>query len=219
MLLMVLAPLSRAGAGANAGDQSAHSVLVLGDSISAGYGLADVGQGWVNLLAKQLAPQGFNVVNASISGDTTAGGLARIDELLSRVKPSLLILELGGNDGLRGLTPAQMENNLTIMINNARASDARVLLLGMRMPPNYGKRYAEMFQHVYGDVASKQNVALVPFLLEGIGGHDDLMQTDGIHPNAEAQPIMLELVMKALDPLLKAQAVPAAKPVGPKQAH
>jgi len=143
------------------------------------------------------------VVNASISGDTTLGGLNRIDELLGRVKPGWVIIELGGNDGLRGLTPVQMESNLIAMIEKSRAAKARVLLLGMRIPPNYGKRYAELFQRVYGRVAEQTRVDLVPFLLEGVGGIDDMMQADGIHPNEKAQPIIAEQVIKALIPMLR----------------
>lgn len=182
----------------------AETLLVLGDSISAGYGLNRLEDGWVALLREKLRSRGVEVVNASISGDTTAGGLTRIDELLPRVKPSLVIIELGGNDGLRGLTPAQMKTNLTGMIGKARAAGARVLLLGMRIPPNYGKRYADMFQNVYGEVAQETGVALVPFLMDGVGGHDGLMQGDGIHPNQAAQPLLLEQVSKQLEPLLAA---------------
>jgi len=190
----------------------AQTLLVVGDSISAGYGLARIDQGWVSLLQRALQPRDIAVVNASISGDTTAGGLARIDELLQRVHPRWVLIELGGNDGLRGLTPAQMADNLTAMIGKARQAGAEVLLLGMRIPPNYGKRYAEMFQRVYGEVAGRQRVALVPFLLEGVGGHDSLMQADGIHPNAESQPLLLEQVMTSLEPLLQATAaVPAGR--------
>jgi acyl-CoA thioesterase-1 len=193
----------------------ADNLLVLGDSISAGYGLDKPEQGWVALLHERLRPRGLEVVNASISGDTTAGGLQRLDALLERVKPAWVLVELGGNDGLRGLTPAQMEANLTQIIGKSRAAGARVLLLGMRIPPNYGKRYAEMFQSIYGKVAAAQNAALVPFLLDGVGGEDGLMQQDGIHPNAAAQPRMLEQVWKVLEPLLAAGDKPASNPKNP----
>jgi acyl-CoA thioesterase-1 len=193
----------------------ADNLLVLGDSISAGYGLDKPEQGWVALLHERLQPRGLDVVNASISGDTTAGGLQRLDALLERVKPAWVLVELGGNDGLRGLTPAQMEANLTQIIGKSRAAGARVLLLGMRIPPNYGKRYAEMFQSLYGKVAAAQNAALVPFLLDGVGGEDGLMQQDGIHPNAAAQPLMLEQVWKVLEPLLSAGDKPAGNPNKP----
>lgn len=187
---------------------NAQTLLVLGDSISAAYGLDRVEQGWVALLQQRLAPQGVDVVNASISGDTTAGGLARFDPLLERTQPAIVIIELGGNDGLRGLTPAQMQANLVELIRRAGKRGARVLLLGMKMPPNYGKRYADMFQTVYADVAKSQGVALVPFLLDGVGGHDDLMQADGIHPNLAAQPVLLNQVMPFLQPLLDAGNLP-----------
>jgi acyl-CoA thioesterase-1 len=183
----------------------AESLLVVGDSISAGYGLDKLEEGWVALLQEKLKPRGIEVVNASISGDTTAGGLARIDALLERVRPAWVLLELGGNDGLRGLTPAQMNANLTGMIGKARAFKAQVLLMGMQIPPNYGKRYAEMFQRVYGEVAQNSGVGLVPFLLEGVGGQDSMMQADGIHPNRSAQPVLLEQVMKQLAPMLTAR--------------
>lgn len=181
----------------------AETLLVVGDSISAGYGLGQIDQGWVAKVQQQLKPRGIEVVNASISGDTTLGGLNRIDELLGRVQPAVVIIELGGNDGLRGLTPAQMESNLLAMIAKSRAAKARVLLLGMRIPPNYGKRYADLFQRVYGRVAEQTRVDLVPFLLEGVGGIDDMMQADGIHPNEKAQPIIAEQVIKALIPMLR----------------
>ncbi len=184
----------------------AESILVLGDSISAGYGLEKIEQGWVALLAEKLRPRGIIVANASISGETTAGGLARIDALLEQYRPTAVILELGGNDGLRGLSPARMETNLDGMIGRSRAAGAKVLLLGMRIPPNYGKRYAEMFQKVYTDLAGRRDVPLVPFLLEGVGGQDSLMQADGIHPKREAQEILLKQVWARLEPMLAGTA-------------
>lgn len=183
----------------------AETLLVVGDSISAGYGLDKLEEGWVALLQDKLKPRGIEVINASISGDTTAGGLARIDALLERLRPAWVVIELGGNDGLRGLTPTQMSANLTAMIEKARVGKAQVLLLGMQIPPNYGKRYADMFQRVYGEVAQNTGVGLVPFLLEGVGGQDSMMQADGIHPNRAAQPILLEQVMKQLAPMLPAK--------------
>jgi acyl-CoA thioesterase-1 len=183
----------------------AETLLVVGDSISAGYGLDKLEEGWVALLQEKLKPRGIEVINASISGDTTAGGLARIDALLERVRPVWVVIELGGNDGLRGLTPTQMGANLTAMIEKARVGKAQVLLLGMQIPPNYGKRYADMFQSVYGEVAQNASVGLVPFLLEGVGGQDSMMQADGIHPNRAAQPMLLEQVMKQLAPMLPAK--------------
>lgn len=192
----------------------AETVLVVGDSISAGYGLDRQDQGWVALLGEKLRPRGIAVVNASVSGDTTAGGLTRLDELLRRVAPGIVILELGGNDGLRGLTPAQMRANLVAMIDQSRAAGARVLLLGMQIPPNYGKRYADLFQRVYGEVAEATGVALVPFLLQGVGGQDALMQADGLHPNAAAQPLLLEQVWQGLEPLLA--PAQTSRPPAPK---
>ena len=186
----------------------AETLLVVGDSISAGYGLDSLEQGWVSLLQQQLRPRGITVVNASLSGDTTAGGRMRLDALLQRTQPAWVVLELGGNDGLRGLTPQQMQDNLQAMIARSHAVKAEVLLLGMRMPPNYGKRYADMFQQVYVDVARQTGVALVPFLLDGVGGQPGLMQADGIHPTAEAQPVMLQQVMAVLGPLLDARSPP-----------
>lgn len=181
----------------------AGTILVLGDSISAGYGLDKIDRGWVALLKEKLGPRGYSVVNASISGETSAGGLARIDGLLGQHRPAIVILELGGNDGLRGLSPRQMEANLGEMIARSRAAGARVLLLGMKIPPNYGKRYADLFQNVYPKLAERQGVVLVPFLLEGVGGQDHMMQADRIHPNGEAQALLLAQVWERLEPMLR----------------
>jgi acyl-CoA thioesterase-1 len=181
----------------------AKTILVLGDSISAGYGLEKIDLGWVALLQEKLRPRGIAIVNASLSGDTSAGGLARIDPLLKQHRPSVVILELGGNDGLRGLSPKQLQSNLSEMIVRSKAAGAEVLLLGMKIPPNYGKRYAEMFQNVYPDLAERHGVALVPFLLEGVGGQNHLMQTDGVHPNRDAQAILLGQVWEKLKPMLE----------------
>jgi acyl-CoA thioesterase-1 len=181
----------------------AKTILVLGDSISAGYGLEKIDLGWVALLQEKLRPRGIAIVNASLSGDTSAGGLARIDTLLKQHRPSVVILELGGNDGLRGLSPKQLQSNLSEMIVRSKAAGAEVLLLGMKIPPNYGKRYAEMFQNVYPDLAERHGVALVPFLLEGVGGQNHLMQTDGVHPNRDAQAILLGQVWEKLKPMLE----------------
>jgi acyl-CoA thioesterase-1 len=181
---------------------AARAIVVLGDSISAGYGLENPDQGWVGLLQARLRNRGDEVVNAGISGDTTAGGLARLDALLERYRPAILILELGANDGLRGLPPARMGANLGEIIHRAQAHQAKVLLLGMRIPPNYGKRYNEMFEAVFPELAQRYGVAYVPFLLEGVGGNDGLMQPDGLHPNLAAQPVLLERVWARLEPLL-----------------
>ncbi|MDX5371034.1 MAG: arylesterase [Pseudomonadaceae bacterium] len=181
----------------------AGTVLVVGDSISAAFGL-DTRQGWVALLEQRLRDEGFThrVVNASISGDTSAGGLARLPALLAEHRPQLVIVELGGNDGLRGQPPAQLQQNLASMIDQSRAAGARVLLLGMQLPPNYGRRYTQAFAKVYADLAQSKQVALVPFFLEGVGGEPGMMQGDGIHPMAAAQPRMLENVWSTLRPLL-----------------
>jgi acyl-CoA thioesterase-1 len=182
----------------------ARTLLVVGDSISAGYGLAE-GQGWVRLLEGRLRAQqlDYQVVNASISGDTTAGGLARLPRLLADHRPAVVAIELGGNDGLRGQPLAQFERNLTALVEQAKAKGARVLLLGMRLPPNYGPRYTDGFAQVYTDVAQAQQVALVPFLLEGVGGDPAFIQPDGIHPQANAQQRLLDNAWPQLEPLLR----------------
>ncbi|MFJ7145650.1 MAG: arylesterase [Pseudomonas protegens] len=182
---------------------AAGTVLIVGDSISAAFGL-DTREGWVALLEKRLKDQGFTdkVVNASVSGDTSAGGLARLPALLAEHKPEVVILELGGNDGLRGQPPQQLQQNLASMIDSAQAGGAKVLLLGMQLPPNYGVRYTQAFAQVYGQLASDKKVALVPFFLDGIGGHPELMQADGLHPAAAAQDKLLENVWPTLKPLL-----------------
>ncbi len=182
---------------------TAGTVLIVGDSISAGFGL-DTREGWVALLEKRLKQEGFDdrVVNASISGDTSAGGQARLPALLAAHKPDLVILELGGNDGLRGQLPTQLKQNLASMIEQARKAGAKVLLLGMQLPPNYGVRYTQAFARVYSELAEEKNVALVPFFLEGVGGHPELMQADGLHPAVGAQGQLLENVWPTLKPLL-----------------
>ncbi len=182
---------------------TAGTLLVLGDSISAAFGL-DTRQGWVSLLEQRLAAEGFDyqVVNASVSGDTSAGGLARLPTLLAEHQPQLVIVELGGNDGLRGQPPAQLQQNLAAIVQSARASGARVLLLGMQLPPNYGARYNALFSQVYADVAGAAQVPLLGFFLDGVGGVPALMQGDGIHPNAAAQPRLLDNLWPQLKPLL-----------------
>jgi len=181
----------------------AGTVLVVGDSISAAFGL-DTRQGWVALLEKRLAEEGFahQVVNASISGDTSAGGAARLPALLTEHQPELVIIELGGNDGLRGQPPAQLQQNLAAMVQQSQKVGAKVLILGMQLPPNYGLRYTTAFADVFPKVANETGSALVPFVLEGVGGVPSLMQNDGIHPTAEAQPKLLENVWPSLKPLL-----------------
>jgi acyl-CoA thioesterase-1 len=179
------------------------TLLVVGDSISAGFGL-DTQAGWVDLLRERLKQQGFNhqVVNASISGDTSSGGLARLPALLAEHQPELVIIELGGNDGLRGQPSEQLQQNLAAMVADSRKQGAKVLLLGMQLPPNYGARYTQAFAKAFSDLAVSADVPLVPFFLEGVGGQPLLMQIDGIHPNAQAQPLLLENVWPALQPML-----------------
>ena len=181
----------------------ARTLLVVGDSLSAAHGM-DVGSGWVALLGKRLERQKYDyqVVNASIGGDTTANGLARLPTLLAAHQPAIVIIELGGNDGLRGLALEQMKHNITAMVTKAKARNARVLLVGMQLPPNYGNHYTERFQRIYREIAADQQVGLAPFLLDGIATNRALMQPDGIHANAKAQQKMLENVWPHLRPLL-----------------
>ena len=182
---------------------AAGTILIVGDSISAGFGL-DTRLGWVSLLEQRLEREGHDdrVVNASISGDTSAGGQARLPALLTEHKPDVVIVELGGNDGLRGQPPAQLQQNLAAMIDAAKTAGAKVLLLGMQLPPNYGVRYTEAFAGVYTQLADEKQIALVPFFLEGVGGHPELMQADGLHPAAAGQKRLLDNVWPALKPLL-----------------
>lgn len=182
---------------------TAGTVLIVGDSISAGFGL-DTRYGWASLLQTRLRQEGFDdkVVNASISGDTSAGGQARLPALLTEHTPQVVVLELGGNDGLRGQPPAQLRQNLAAMIDQSRQAGAKVLLLGMQLPPNYGVRYTSAFAEVYKDLAKDKEIALVPFFLEGVGGVPELMQADGIHPAQGAQQRLLENAWPALKPLL-----------------
>jgi acyl-CoA thioesterase-1 len=181
---------------------SPRTILVVGDSLSAAFGIK-AGSGWVALLERRLGESGldYKVINASISGDTTANGLARLPALLAAHKPAVVIIELGGNDGLRGLSLDQLRHNLGAMAARAKASGARVLLVGVDLPPNYGARYTERFRRVYQDTARAQQVALVPSILAGIGADRTLMQADGIHPTAGAQERMLENVWPHLQRL------------------
>jgi acyl-CoA thioesterase-1 len=178
-------------------------ILVFGDSVSAGYGIR-VEQGWVNLLAQKIAQlgYGFKVVNASVSGETTAGGLSRLPHALDVQQPRILVLELGGNDGLRSLPLETTQDNLAKMIQLARARGITVLLVGMRMPPNYGERYTTGFQKMYADLAVRDKLPLVPFLLEKVALNPALMQADGIHPTEPAEPLLLDTVWPKLEPLL-----------------
>ena len=179
------------------------SILVLSDSLSAEYGIAR-GSGWVSLLERRLADKGgrYAVANASISGETTAGGRSRIEELLARHRPAVVIVELGGNDALRGLDLVATERNLREIARLSRRAGARVLILGMMVPPNYGRRYAEQFSGIFARVAADEKAALVPFFLDGVAERIELFQPDRIHPTAQAQPIMLANVWPALERLL-----------------
>ncbi|MGH8161774.1 MAG: arylesterase [Gammaproteobacteria bacterium] len=199
------------GAAARAASQPP-VLLVVGDSLSAAYKIP-VDKGWVHLLSERLAHKGYDyrVVNASIPGDTTAGGRARLPGELKRNKPAIVVIELGGNDGLQGLAPAQMQSNLSRMVTLAKKAGAKVLLVGVRMPPNYGAAYVERFEAVYRQVAKAENVPLVPELMKGIVTNPELMQERGIHPRAEAEPKLLDNVWPALEPLL---AKPTLQPAG-----
>ena len=182
---------------------AAPKILVLGDSISAGYGLA-ANEGWVSLLQNRLKAQGYGyrVVNASVTGETTTGGLARLPRALSLHQPAIVIIELGGNDGLRGLPLGTSRANLQKMIDLSREAGAAVLL-GMKIPPNYGPRYANEFETLYAELARRNKVAFEPFFLDKIALADGMMQDDGIHPTAKAQPTMLETLWPRLRPLLR----------------
>ena len=193
MLLGVLAPLPA----------FARTLLVVGDSLSAAYGI-DVKSGWVAQLQQRLRRDqvDYTVINASISGDTTANGRVRLPKALAQHRPALVVIELGGNDGLRGLPLTEMKKNLAAMVGAAKASGARVVLVGIKLPPNYGVRYTQDFERVYRELAKEQRVPLVPYLLDGVAGTDGLMQADGIHPTAAAQARMLDTVWSTLQPLL-----------------
>ena len=196
--LILVAPLAPLRA-----ELAAPVVLVVGDSISAAYGLPP-GAGWVDLLAARLADERYpyRVVNASITGDTTAGGRARLPALLLQHKPSVVVLELGGNDGLRGGNVAATRDNLATMVTAVQRAGAKPLIVGMRLPPNYGSRYVREFDGLFAEVAKARKAPLVPFLFEGFGENNDMFQPDRIHPNAAAQPLLLDNVWRELRPLL-----------------
>ncbi|MDN5444647.1 MAG: arylesterase [Pseudomonadales bacterium] len=173
----------------------AKTVMVLGDSISAGYGI-EPQQAWVNLLQKRLDqqyPKQHKVVNASVSGETTSGALARLPKLLQTHKPNVVVIELGGNDGLRGQPPQMIQKNLVQLIQQSQKANATVVILGMKMPPNYGTAYSKAFENNYKVVSQQYKVKLLPFFLEGVAGNKSLMQKDLVHPNSKAQPILLNL--------------------------
>ena len=197
-----------------AGAAPAPSILVVGDSLSAGYGI-EMRAGWVTLLQQRLIKQGYPhaVVNASISGDTTSGGRARLPNALARHHPQIVILELGGNDGLRGLPLRETRANLEAMIKAAQSAGARVLLVGIHIPPNYGPEYTGKFHAIYHDLARIHSTALLPFLLDGVALTRGSMQPDGIHPRAAAQPRLLDNIWPHLEPLLKPEATPRAQQI------
>jgi acyl-CoA thioesterase I len=183
---------------------AAPTVLVLGDSLSAAYGIR-VDQGWVALLQTRLRAKGYGhrVVNASSSGETTGGALARLPRALSLHQPAIVIVELGGNDGLRGLPIADIRRNLTAIIRTSQQAGARILLVGMKIPPNYGPAYTRDFHALFGELAREYKLPSVPFLLEDVAPDENLFQADGIHPTAAAQPILLREVWPHLEPLLR----------------
>ncbi|WP_029653740.1 arylesterase [Marinobacter daepoensis] len=185
---------------------SQNTVLVLGDSLSAAYGIPSE-TAWVELLRNRLKRQGMNwaVVNASISGETTDGGLRRLPDLMKKNAPDIVIIELGGNDGLRGFPPNVIESNLADMISTVQQAGATPVLVGMQIPPNYGQRYTRMFASIFPTLSDRYDTVLVPFFLDGIYDQDGLMQDDGIHPTEDAQPRLLDNIWPRLEPLLSDQ--------------
>lgn len=184
---------------------SQNTLMIFGDSLSAAYGV-QTEEAWVALLKQRLDEEGLDqwqVVNASISGETTDGGLRRLPELLEKNEPDIVIIELGGNDGLRGFPPQVIRRNLSSMIEQVNESGARALLVGMQIPPNYGQRYTSAFAEIYPELAGEQDTELVPFFLDGIYDREGMMQDDDIHPTAEAQSQLLENVWPVLEPMLR----------------
>jgi acyl-CoA thioesterase-1 len=190
-------------ANSSRGDEE-KTVLVFGDSLSASYGIKEE-QGWVNLLSEKLrqAQSPYSVINASVSGETSSGGLSRLPAVLAEFQPSVVILELGGNDGLRGLPLTTLQVNLEEMVSLSQQAGAEVLLAGIQIPPNYGPRYTEPFYALFGEIADTEELPFVPFLIDGIPQQPELMQNDGIHPRAEAQHMILDNVWPALAPMLQ----------------
>jgi acyl-CoA thioesterase-1 len=185
---------------ATAADAPSHKILILGDSLSAAYGIRRQ-DGWTYLLQTALADRAI-IINASVSGETTAGGVQRLPRLIKEHQPNIVVIELGGNDGLRGYPTSGIRKNLQTLISTSMDADAKVLLIGMQIPPNYGKRYTDAFAQNYVQLADKYTLALVPFLLESVAGRPALMQSDGIHPTAEAQALILQNVLPTLRALL-----------------
>ena len=197
MLTLMLASLATTAYSAS------KTIVVLGDSLSAEYGL-ERGRGWVNLLQQKLATEKIDahIVNASISGETTSGGRSRLPTLLTKHKPDVVIIELGANDALRGLSLSATQDNLQAMIKNAKDAKAKVLVIGMQIPPNYGGDYTRQFSALFPKVAKDSGSALVPFMLKGVAEKSELFQTDRIHPNENAHPIILNNIWPALEPLI-----------------
>jgi len=186
-----------------AAENSTPKILMMGDSLSAGYGI-DLQQGWVSLLQEDITFKNhWRIINASVSGETSTGGRERLPALLKQHQPQIVLLELGGNDGLRGQPLKILRDNMQNMIDASKAAGAKVILAGMQIPPNYGARYARQFQNLYVELAEKNDAALIPFLLAGIADNKALMQNDGIHPTAEAQPMIVQNVMPTLKEMLQ----------------
>lgn len=204
-LLLTLAAAAFAEDSPSAGSSPPPKILIFGDSLSAAYGIGE-DEGWVTLLAERLAQEDseLEVVNGSVSGETTTGGRARLPSLLARYNPAFVLIELGGNDGLRGLPLSLMRENLTDMIQLSQTSGATVMIAGMQIPPNYGPRYTEPFFAQYAELAEEFDLYLIPFLIDGIPQQPELMQADGIHPKAEAQSMILDnfwpVLLEALQP-------------------
>lgn len=205
ILLLAASPLASLASQntANSKNSSLATLLVLGDSLSAAFGM-EQSRGWVSLLTQKLNQHQYpvRVINASISGETTQGGLQRLPALLKKHNPSMVIVELGGNDGLRGLKLSMIESNLQRIIKTIKSHRAKILLTGIRLPPNYGQIYTEKFYKIYSDLADQENIPLVPFIMDGVATSKQLMQADGIHPTQEAQPILLDNVWQKLQPML-----------------
>jgi len=202
LLLLLFVPVVAVAAGVD----TRPSLLVLGDSLSAGYGIP-IEQSWVALLEQRLETSGhrYRVINASISGDTSRGARTRLDGILRREHPAVAIIELGGNDGLRGIQPDEMRGNLATIIEKLQGTGARVVLVPMKMPPNYGPAFTKKFENVYTELANEYDVVLSRFLLDDIAEHPELMQADGIHPTVEAQSQMLDNIWPVLQPILPVQ--------------
>jgi acyl-CoA thioesterase-1 len=204
VILFLCLAVPCAALGEAAKEDSPPAILVLGDSLSAAFGIR-VEQGWVALLQARLRAKGYGhrVINASSSGETTGGALARLPRALATHRPAVVVVELGANDGLRGLPIADIRSNLEAIVQRSQQAGAKVLLVGMRIPPNYGAAYTQQFHALFGDVATKHRLALVPFLLEHLALDDTLFLEDGLHPTAAAQPTLLDTVWPRLEPLLR----------------